>query len=230
MTRAPILALPDHSQTFIVEADTSGHGIGVVLMQNQKPIAFMSNALGPRAVAFSTYDKEALAIIKALKKWKHYLVGSTLVIRTDQQSLKYIQEQELTEGIQHKLLIKLLGYNYKVEYKRGRRKRAADALSRCVVKENLGVISAAVLVWIKEVIHSYEQDDSSQELIVKLSVDPNAKQHYTLNGGILRYKNIIVIGANTGLRAQLIMSCHDSSLGGHLGERVTCKRMELLFH
>lgn len=63
----------------------------------------------------STYDKEAMAIIEALKHWKHYFAASSLIIRTDQQSLKYIQEQKLIEGVQHKLLIKLLAYNFKVE-------------------------------------------------------------------------------------------------------------------
>lgn len=92
----------------------------------------MSKALCPKAAAFSTYDKEALAIIEALKKWRHYFAGSTLIIRTDQQSLKYIHEQKLTDSIHHKLLVKLLGYNYKVEYKKGRENPTADALSRVV--------------------------------------------------------------------------------------------------
>ena len=84
-------------------------------MQGGRPIAFMSKALGPKAAAMSTYDKEAMAILEALKKWKHYFAASSIIIRIDQQSLKYIQEQKLTEGIQHKLLVKLLGYNYVVE-------------------------------------------------------------------------------------------------------------------
>jgi hypothetical protein len=93
----------------VLEADACGYGIGAVLMQNSKPIAFMSQAIGPKAAALSTYDKEALAIIEAIKKWKHYFAGSSLIIRTDQQSLRFIQDQKLTEGVQHKLLVKLLG-------------------------------------------------------------------------------------------------------------------------
>lgn len=64
--------------------------IGAVLMQNHKPIAFMSKALGPKTTTFSTYDKEALSIIEALTKWKYYFAGSTLIITTYRQSLKYI--------------------------------------------------------------------------------------------------------------------------------------------
>ena len=68
-------------------------------MQKGQPIAYMSKALGPKAAAWSTYDKEALAIIEAFKKWKHYFPSSSIIIRTDQQSLKYIQEQKITEGV-----------------------------------------------------------------------------------------------------------------------------------
>jgi hypothetical protein len=67
MTTTPVLAMPDFSQPFVLETDASGYGIGAVLMQQGKPISFMSKAIGPKAAALSTYDKEALAIIEALK-------------------------------------------------------------------------------------------------------------------------------------------------------------------
>jgi hypothetical protein len=81
-------------------------------------------------MASSTYEKEAMAILEALKKCKHYFASFSVIIQTDQHSLKYIQDQRLLEGIQHKLLIKLLGFNYTVEYKKGRENKVADALSR----------------------------------------------------------------------------------------------------
>jgi hypothetical protein len=99
LTQAPVLALPDHTIPFILEADACGYGVGAVLMQNNRPIAYMSKAIGPKAAGMSTYEKEGLAIIESLKRWKHYFAGSTLIIKTDQQSLRYIQDQKLTEGI-----------------------------------------------------------------------------------------------------------------------------------
>jgi hypothetical protein len=75
-------------------------------MQHGQPIAFYSRSLGPKATTQLTYHKEAFAILQALKKWRHYFLGGTLIIRTDQQSLKYMMSQQLAEGIQHKLLMK----------------------------------------------------------------------------------------------------------------------------
>lgn len=74
------------TQAPVFEADASGNGMGAVLMQQSEPLAFLSKAFGPKAVACSTYEREAMAILEALKRWKHYFSGSELIIWTDQQS------------------------------------------------------------------------------------------------------------------------------------------------
>lgn len=88
MSTPPVLALPDFTQPFVLEADASGFGIGAVLMQSGRPISFLSKALGPKSMALSIYEKEALAIPEALKKWKHYFASTSLIIKIDQQSLR----------------------------------------------------------------------------------------------------------------------------------------------
>jgi hypothetical protein len=130
LTTAPVLALPNFSEPFILETDASGSGLGAVLMQKGRAIAYYSTALGPRNAALSVYEKEALAILESLKRWRHYFLGGKLIIRSDHQSLKFITDQRVSEGIQHKLMLKLLEHDYSVEYKKGSANRAADALSR----------------------------------------------------------------------------------------------------
>jgi hypothetical protein len=127
---APVMALPDFHLPFTLETDASGRGFGAVLMQQGRPIAYFSKTLGSKASALSTYDKEALAILESLKRWRHYFLGTELMIKTYQQSLKYLTEQKVAEGIQHKLLLKLLEFNYTIDYKKGKENKAADALSR----------------------------------------------------------------------------------------------------
>jgi hypothetical protein len=83
MTSAPVLALPNFSLPFTLETDASGSGIGAMLMQQGRLIAFYSQALGPRADVQLTYHKEGLAILEALKKWRHYFLGGHLIIKTD---------------------------------------------------------------------------------------------------------------------------------------------------
>ena len=130
VSNPPVLVLPDFSKTFVVECDTSGLGIGAVLMQEHRPLAFHSQALKGTSLHLSTYENEFLALITAVKRWRPYLVGKPFVIKTDQQSLKFLLEQRVGTPAQQKWITKLLGYSFLVEYKKGKENKAANALSR----------------------------------------------------------------------------------------------------
>jgi hypothetical protein len=190
----------DFTEPFILEADPSDSCIGVVLMQEGKPVSFLSKSLGPRPAGLSTYDKEALALIEALKKWKHYVSETSLMLRTDQQSLKYMGDQRLIQGVQNKLLIKLLGYNYKIEYKQGKENKAADALSRKPHTINSMVITSAIPLWVIEVLDSYNEDTKCKELEEQLRISPIVVPNFTMANGLIRYKGKILVGSNTDLR------------------------------
>jgi hypothetical protein len=113
-----------------VECDTSGIGLGAILTQNDQLVAYFNEALKGSALALSTYEKEMLAIVKAVKKWHPYLLGKTFTVHTDQKSLKYLLEQRITTLTQTRWLPKLLGY--KIEYKRGLENQGANSLSHVI--------------------------------------------------------------------------------------------------
>lgn len=139
---------------------------------------------------------------------KHYLDASSLIIRTNQQSLKYIQEQKLTDGIQHKLLVKLLGHDFTIEYKQGN--KHSDALSRIRCKIHTLIACSAKPAWISEVVASYKNDLKCKDLLVQLTTSPRTVLNYTLQQDVLRYKNRIVIGTDTALRIKLVPALHNS--------------------
>ena len=82
MTAPPVLTLPNFSYPFMLETYASRQGLRVVLMQQGKPIAYLSKSLGPKAAAQSIYEK-GLAILQSLRKWIHYLQGNKPIIKTD---------------------------------------------------------------------------------------------------------------------------------------------------
>jgi len=130
MTTTPVLALPNFQETFEVEAHAFDVGIGAVLMQKGRPIAFLSKALGLAHKHLSIYEKEFLALIMAVEWWRQYLQRQEFVIRTDNKTLAYLTEQNLHSDMQRKAMTRFMGLQFKVVYKKGKDNMAADALSR----------------------------------------------------------------------------------------------------
>lgn len=130
MTQTPVLGLPNFQDPFTVETDACQDGIGAVLMQHGKPIAYLSKALGEKHKALSIYEKEFLALIMAVERWRHYLQRQEFIIVTDHKSLAYLNEQNLHSELQRKAMTRLMGLQFKIVYRKGKENMAADALSR----------------------------------------------------------------------------------------------------
>jgi hypothetical protein len=218
MVSSPVLAMPDFNKEFVIEADACGTGIGAVLMQSGRPISFFSKALGPKAAGQSVYEKEAIAIMEAIKKWRHYILGGKLIIRTDQKNLKFMMNQRLVEGIQHKLMLKLMEYDYSIEYKPGWENSVVDALSRMPrqqegVEESSQAITVVVPDWVEDIRRSYDEDLQAHKILslVGSEADPNGE--YKLESGLLKYKGRIFVGQNTEIRKDLLRGYHASSFG-----------------
>lgn len=129
MTTAPVLALPDFSKPFVIECDASGMGMGAVLMQEGRPLAFFSKALKGKVLSGSAYEKELMALVLAVHRWP-YLLGSKFLVRTYHQSLKHLLTLPVTTLAQQYWVAKLIGFDMEIEYKTESTNRAADDVER----------------------------------------------------------------------------------------------------
>ena len=130
LTEAPLLALPDFTKTFEIECDASGIGIGCVLMQNGRPIAYHSEKLDGARLNYPIYDKELFALVRVLQVWQHYLWPKEFIIHSDHESLKYLKGQANLSKRHAKWVEFMESFPYIVKYKKGKENVVADALSR----------------------------------------------------------------------------------------------------
>jgi transposase InsO family protein len=229
LSSAPVLALPDFGQPFHIDTDASGIGIGAVLHQGGHPIAFISKALCPRNRGLSAYEKEYLAILLAVEHWRHYLLQGEFYIHTDHQSLTHLNEQRLNTVWQQKVFTKLLGLNYRIVYKKGSENTVADALSRRDTEDLHLALSSSSPQWLSEVVASYTDSPQAQELLSKLATHPVGFSHYSLQNGVVRYKDRIWLGHSEQLQQQALHALHSSPVGGHSGIPVTYQKLRQYF-
>ncbi|GJV75725.1 putative reverse transcriptase domain-containing protein [Tanacetum coccineum] len=127
---APILALLKGSENFVVYCDASHKGLGAVLMQREKVIAYASRQLKVHEKNYTTHDLELGAVVFALKMWRHYLYGTKCVVFTDHKSLQHILDQKELNMRQRCWLELLSDYDCEIRYHPGKANVVADALSR----------------------------------------------------------------------------------------------------
>jgi hypothetical protein len=127
---APILALLESGKRFTVYMDASRIGLGCVLMQEGRVIAYGSRQLRKHEGNYPTHDLELAAVVFALKSWMHYLYGEACDIYTDHKSLKYIFTQKELNLRQHRCLELIKDYDLSIHYHPGKANVVVDALSR----------------------------------------------------------------------------------------------------
>ncbi|WVZ70258.1 hypothetical protein U9M48_018935 [Paspalum notatum var. saurae] len=241
LTSAPVLAQPDITKPFDVYCDASGSGLGCVLMQEGRVIAYASCQLRKHEVNYPTHDLELLAVVYALKKWRHYLLGNTCHIYTDHKSLKYIFTQPELNMRQRRWLELIKDYDLEVHYHPGKANVVADALSR---KAHCNFIEARPTVrvlcceigdieiptaleaelynlvlepTIKDQIIAAQKQDKGMSHI-RDEIDDKKKACFKLDEeGVLWFKNRLVVPKDMELRKKILDEAHTSMFTLHPG-------------
>lgn len=217
MSSTPVLGLPNFEEEFTIETDVSGTGIGAVLVQHSRPLAFMSKAIAVSKQTWSTYEKEMLAVLEAIRLWRPYLIGRRFKIITDQRSLQFLLEQRITTPEQQKWIAKLVGFDYEIVYRPGRENSAADALSRRKPTKTLATLAVSTPIagiW-AEIAAATTTDPELGPLLKQVVNGMSNDTHLAVRNGCLVRANRVMVPQGD-LRSKLIREFHSSAFGGAL--------------
>lgn len=227
MINLPLLAVPDFDKVFVIETDASSKGLGAVLMQEGRPLAYWSKGLSLRSQQKSVYERELMAVVQAVQRWKHYLMGRHFIIKTDQRSLKFLTDQRLFSDEQFKWAVKLIGLDFEIQFKPGVENRVADALSRRDMYSAISLVhSEEAEDWAQEA----DQDPTLQKIKQDLLLNPSSHSGYELKQGVLRYKGRLVLSPQSNRIPVILAECHSTVARGHSGIFRTYKRVASFLH
>ncbi|KAF8105150.1 hypothetical protein N665_0162s0029 [Sinapis alba] len=182
LTHSPILILSDFAKTFKIECDAPCIGIGAVLMQKRRHVAYFSEKLGGSTLNYATCDKELYALVRALQTWQHYLWPKEFVIHTDHESLKYLKGQNKLNKRHARWIEFIETFPYMIKYKQGKENIVADALFwRYVLLNTLD----AKLLGFEQLKDMYECDPDFKEAY--LSCENFETGHYFRHEGFVKY-------------------------------------------
>lgn len=227
MVSASVLSLPNFAEQFTVQTDASRVAMGAVLLQNEHPIAYFSQAFCPRMSKASAYLRELQAITSAVKGWRQYLLGTFFIIQTDHKSLKELLTQVIQTPEQQHYLAKLLGFSYEIRYKPGSSNIVADALSRSLEPNSAEIHSLSVPqpIFLTELKSELAGDPFFISLRAKLEAKPHEYPDLSLRDGLILKKGRIWLSPSSKFRNILIREYHESLMGGHAGMAKTLQRL-----
>eukprot|EP00253_Pinus_taeda_P015625 PITA_15625 len=196
LTTAPILCIADPNKDYVVCTDASKEGLGGVLMQEGRVIAYESRKLKEHEQRYSAYDLELAAVIHALKMWRHYLMGRKFLLLTDHHSLTNYFSQPTLNARQARWMDFLSGFNFDIKHLQGKENRVADALSRKIQSLYEVSISGWKNSFLDIIKETSDQDAEYQQLKqqIQQTAKGDSQQEYTIDdAGLIYFKERIYV-------------------------------------
>ena len=237
---APVLTIPTGEEGFVIYSDASGTGLGAVLMQHGKVIAYASRQLKDYERNYPTHDLELAAVVFALKIWRHYLYGVHCEIYTDHKSLKYFFTQKELNMRQRRWLELVKDYDCEILYHPGKANKVADALSRkysaslmaiqampgplqkelsdAEIEMVTGKLSTLTLqsTMQKDILEAQDYDPACEKMR-KWAQEKEDNGFSTTKEGAIMYKGRLCVPDYKNIRNEILYDAHNTPYSVHPG-------------
>ncbi|GJW39252.1 putative reverse transcriptase domain-containing protein [Tanacetum coccineum] len=237
------MVLPEGSEDFIAYCDASKKGLGAVLMQREKVIAYPSRQLKIYEKNYTTHDLELGAVVFALKIWRHYLYGTKYTVFTDQKSLQHILNQKELNMRQCRWLELLSDYDCEIRYHPGKANIFADALSRKERDQLLRVQALVMTIGLdlpKQILNAQTEAQKPENIknedvggmLVENAKNPEAIRMEKLEpraDGTLCLNGRSWLPCYSNLRTMIMHESHKSKYSIHLGSDKMYQDMKKLY-
>jgi hypothetical protein len=233
VSTAPVLIVPDPNQPYVVVTDASGFAIGAALCQDhgngQQPCAYISRKMNNHEVNYPVHEQELLAIIHALREWRHYLHGNQFTVITDHRSLQYLQTQPHLSARQVRWSEFLQQFDFIVTYRAGKENHVADALSRRPDHQLVAVSESTITV--SDTLQSDIKDAYQHDPITKLLITKKTNPKFKYNNDMIYTPdNRLYVPNHSDIYDKILSEAHDVPTSGHMGEWKTLARISPHFY
>ncbi|KAA3483477.1 DNA/RNA polymerases superfamily protein [Gossypium australe] len=230
LTEAPVLTQPESGKEFTIFSDASLNGLGCVLMQEGKVIAYASRQLKPHERNYPTHDLELAAIVFALKIWRHHLFGEKCHVYSDHKSLKYLMTQKDLNLRQRRWLELLKDYELVIDYHPGKAIVVADALSqkslfalralnaRVATSEDGSIIAElqARPMFIQQICDAQKVDEKLA--VIRIQCENATESDFQIDANnCLNYKSRLCVPMNSDLIQMILNEAHNGRMSIHPG-------------
>jgi hypothetical protein len=197
---------------FELECDASGIGLGAVLLQEGKPVAYFSEKLSGASLKYSTYDKELYALVRTLQTWQHYLWHREFIIHSNHDASKHTHTQTNLNHRHAKWVEFIESFPYTIKRKNGKDNVIADALSRRYTMLSQLYFKFFGLQTVKDLY----MDDADFKDVFTHCVNGKPWGKFHLQDGFLFHANKLCVPASS-VRLLLLQEEHGGGLMGHIG-------------
>lgn len=234
LTTAPVMATPDFTKKFKIQCDASSTGIGAVITQgegdDERPIAFDGRKFRGAGLNYDTTQKECLAVVFAVEKFRPYVEGYEFEVYTDHSALTWLFNKQVLKGKLARWVLRLQQFNFKILFRKGSLNVVPDALSRIDAISTINDLSFEI----------EETDTWYISMLAKVALSPGRFKNWKIDDERLYFKpnknpqkldeeSWKIVVPESG-RYDVLTECHDDSKSAHLGVAKTKNRIQQKYY